>query len=240
MLKAESIVLAKTPLGEADELIACFTKEHGKMLFRARGVRKGKAKHNGSLQELNMLDAYYVPSKGGALITDTTLHEAFSRIKSSPEKIEAARAVTKVILTFPTEFPDMVLWWQFVDYLSVLETSETGSFKLAPSYFLLSMLKLHGTQPEFGKCILCGGDVSGGMKCFFSIKSGGIVGEECEKREDDLISLVGPERATLQTWNSLTLRDVLQQEFLPDTEHDVIQLVERYSAWHLGEHTSVR
>lgn len=240
MEKVEGIVLAKTPLGEADELIACFTKEHGKMYFRARGVRKGKAKHSGALQELNMLDIYFVQSKSGPLITDTTLHEPYSKLKSSPEKINAAQNVVKVVLTFPSEFPDMVLWWQLVDYLSVLETTDKGAFSLAPSYFLLSMLKLHGAQPEFDKCVLCGVEVSGGSQCFFSVRSGGIVGEECAQKEEDLISIVGPERATLMTWKSLTLRDTLQQEFLPETERDVSELIERYCAWHLGEHTSVR
>lgn len=210
------------------------------MYFRARGVRKGKAKHSGALQELNMLDVFFVPSKSGPLITDTTLQESYSNIKSSPEKIEAARAVTRVILTFPTDFEDMVLWWQLIDYLSVLETTEKGSFSLAPSYFLLAMLKMHGTQPEFERCVLCGTEIIGGSQCFFSVRNGGVVGEECKKREDDLISLIGPERATLVTWKSLALRDVLEQEFLAETERDVMNIVEKYCAWHLGEHMSVR
>jgi len=241
MEKVEAIVLAKTPLGEADELIACYTKERGKLFFRARGVRKGRAKHAGVLQELNHVHIYFVEAKGGPLITETTLLESFGGIKSSVEKTAAAQTVSGTLVgVFPSEFPDMVLWWQLHDYLLSLEscTGDKGAMEVAPAFFLLSMLKMHGTQPEFEKCVMCGADLFAKDHYLFSLAHGGVVDGVCGEKDEEAFILQPPARAALITWNSLSFRDVLEQELSQETRTQMVALIDHFAKWHLGEKAS--
>lgn len=54
--KYTGIILKKHPLGEADELLTIFTREHGKIRAKAPGARKIKSRLAGSLQSLNEIE----------------------------------------------------------------------------------------------------------------------------------------------------------------------------------------
>ncbi|HEY4511180.1 MAG TPA: DNA repair protein RecO C-terminal domain-containing protein, partial [Candidatus Paceibacterota bacterium] len=202
-----------------------------------------RAKHAGALRELNRLDVYYVEAKGGPLVTDTALHESFSSIKSSEKKLDAARAVSMTLAgAFPKDFPDMVLWWQLNDYLSVLERQEGEHDALyaAPAYFLLSMLKMHGTAPELSHCVVCGREVGDLDEYVFSLENGGIIEKGCIRSEEHIIDISPLARGLLRTWRTLSLAEVMEQELSKETRDEVVELVECFSRWHLGERAVAR
>ncbi len=243
MEQVEAIVLSRRPHGEADGIITCFTRQQGKVEFRARGIRKSTAKHAAPLAELNLLDLYYVEAHGKPLITETVLRNPFSAIKESSEKLEAARAITNTLFrALPTEFPDMVLWWQLSNYLSTLERyAEAGSAtRIAPAYFLFSFLTVHGTSPELRTCAVCGADLVAADSYWFSPEHGGVVERSCRTQGEQGITITPVVRALLLTWRTLPLQEVLTQELTAETADDALRLVDYFAKWHLGERASVR
>lgn len=52
-----ALVLKKTAIGEADRNFLLFTKEMGKIMARAVGVRKLKSRKGGNLELFNLVNA---------------------------------------------------------------------------------------------------------------------------------------------------------------------------------------
>lgn len=238
MHKAEAIILQKQPFSEADELVLCYTKDQGKMLFRARGVRKSGAKHAGALRQCNRTDVYYVEGKRGPIATDTTLQESYAGIRASEQKLAATQKTCEALARImPPSFTDMVLWWQLGEYLQVLNDfeGEDGQIAIAPTFFMFTFLRLHGTRMEVERCTRCEESFENEDVFYLSPEHGGLVHLSCIDEGAKVIELSPVGRALLRNWATLSLQQVLAQEVSEEVREEVVRGVEHFSAWHLGE-----
>jgi DNA repair protein RecO (recombination protein O) len=73
--KVEGIVIKRINIGEADKLITFFTKQKGKVVCLAKGIRKIFSKRAPSLELFNQVSMYVVKGKSLDLIAEVkTLH----------------------------------------------------------------------------------------------------------------------------------------------------------------------
>ncbi len=231
----EALILEKRSVGEADEILICYTKERGKIQIRARGVKKPSAKLGGSLQEFNWLKVYFVEGKSRPIVTDVALIESFSAIKASLGKLSSVQTVVKSLIDIlPESGPDQLLWWQLTEYLKILEDSrgEDSAIKLAPVFFIYKMLNLHGFRPELNHCVGCRLAPVKGNKILFSTAAGGLLGQECFKLDPTAFGLSSEVLNVLKNWQKLTFKQFLSQPTSYPAE--IIKLVENFSHWHLG------
>ena len=150
MKKVEAVVLKKTPLYEADEIVSLYSKEGGRVEFKARGIKKSSAKHSGTLQTFNLLNVWFVEGRGMPVVTDTQLRESFAKTRASLAKTKALRKVLNIVSdSTPRGGTDYILWQQLVNYMSHLEEAEDSEdlLSMAPVFFTYKMLSSHGFRP---------------------------------------------------------------------------------------------
>jgi len=77
------IVLKRTSTGEADRVITLFTREYGKLVCIAKGVRKTSSSRTSSLEPGCETKLYLVKTASLPIVTQTQLLENFSGAKNS-------------------------------------------------------------------------------------------------------------------------------------------------------------
>lgn len=244
MKKIEAILLKKLPVGEADELIYCYSKERGKVRLRARGVKKPAAKLAGSLQNFNWLEIYFVEGKNLPIITDTAGKQSFPLLKKSLEKMTAARIVADILVKFlPAGSPDYVLWWQLVDYFNILEkhSGQERMVRLAPTLFVYKMLSLHGFHPELDECLACHkvvelqqNDSEEQEDVLFSTILGGLLHKKCSRTDHSALIVSNVALAVIRSWRSQSFEQVMISNVPEKVRLELTKIVERFSNWHLG------
>jgi len=244
MQRIEAILLKKTPLAEADELIYCFSKERGKLHLRAKGIKKPAAKLAGSLQCFNWLEIYFVEGKNLPIITDTTGKQSFPLLKQSLEKIRAAGIVANTLVRIlPTGSPDYVLWWQLVDYFNSLQNhaGREREVRLAPVFFVYKMLSLHGFRPELDNCLACHQVIEVQKKydkcqeeVLFSIILGGLLHEKCLRADHNALIVSQEALAVIRSWRVQSFEQVMASNIPKKVRLELTKIVEDFSRWHLG------
>ena len=80
LYKVRGIIIKKTNLGDTDRLITVYSKDFGKILVKAKSIRKNQAKLKGHLELFLYSHLMIAPGKGFDIITGAETIEPFSRL----------------------------------------------------------------------------------------------------------------------------------------------------------------
>lgn len=83
IIKAQGYVLKKKDLPYKDQVVTVFTKEFGKLVLIAKGVRSAKSKRASHLQTGSLIVLEYLEKTGLSLLTQTSLLSGFSEIRNN-------------------------------------------------------------------------------------------------------------------------------------------------------------
>jgi len=234
MKRAEAIILSKHPLREADEILVCLTREHGKKEFRAVGVKKPAAKHAGALQRLNHLHLFYVEGARLPIVTDSHLISSFSNMRRRKEALQAAMAtLSSLERTLPLGFSDEPAWRQLIELLTSLDTEVLGGvlLPLSPFIFMYSLLCHHGMRPELDACVRCGRPVVNDDSISFSFSRGGIMHQSCLGDETYTAQLSPATVGVLKSWSSQSPARILGQELSQPVREEVSLFIDHFVVW---------
>lgn len=85
--RAESIILARRNIGEADKLLTIFTRFYGKKLVVARGIRKVTSKRGPYLELFSHTDVSLHPGKTFDIVTQVASIYPFMHLRRSLERV---------------------------------------------------------------------------------------------------------------------------------------------------------
>ena len=88
IIKTNCIVLKKKEMKEADLQVTLFSKEYGKIMATAYGIRKSKKRNIVSLNPLNKVEITLLEKNGYYVIKDVEIMKNFKNIPKSIEKLE--------------------------------------------------------------------------------------------------------------------------------------------------------
>ncbi|HSW88804.1 MAG TPA: DNA repair protein RecO [Candidatus Saccharimonadales bacterium] len=93
----EGIVIKRRNMGEADRVLTVFTKDHGKLQIKAKGVRKITSKRSSHIELLNF--ALLSLHKGNvmSILTEVQTIESFSDIKIDLKKVGIAYHICELV-----------------------------------------------------------------------------------------------------------------------------------------------
>jgi len=150
LYKTEGIILRKADLNETDRLFVIYSKEYGKMLLRAKGVRKNESKLRGYLELFNYNKFLIAKSKTIDIITNVEPIETFPNLRNNLEALAAAFYGSEIIdrLIVGPEKEERI--WQLIyRFFRALETKSTPTKKLIPLFEDKFLLFLgYGSQIE--------------------------------------------------------------------------------------------
>lgn len=146
---SRALVIGREETGEMDGVIHLFTEKYGKIIARARSVRKITSKSSAHLQLLQFVQVRFVASKkigGGFIIMDVLWDEDIPRIRAhaSHALLPVVRALDGILKESQTE-PQ--LW-------ALLETASKESYEATDVARV--MLRILGFDPEHAVCSICG------------------------------------------------------------------------------------
>ena len=85
-LRTEGIILARRNFGEADRILTIYTKDFGKVVALAKGVRRPRSRKGGHVELGNWCKVFIARGKNLDLLTEVELKKAFGIENFSPEK----------------------------------------------------------------------------------------------------------------------------------------------------------
>ncbi len=150
-MKVTGIVIKKQNKGECDQLLTVFTKEYGKVVFLAKGIRKESAKLAGHLGLLNMSETVFVRRRQFKIITSAAERENFSTLKKDATKVQSAKHIANLAdVCVLEEEKDEAVFNLAVGALDYLNRKEMNPFELKMflRYFEFKFLSLLGYEPE--------------------------------------------------------------------------------------------
>ena len=175
LVKTEGIVLRETKYGEHDKMLTVFTKDWGTVSVSARGVRCGKGRCTGA--GLFCYSRFVLfEGRNAYQLNECELIRSFHRI--SEDLLTMACGAYLCEITSGERLENESLMKLLLNALAMLEAKKPvwqvkGVFELRAAAEM-------GFSPSLFHCVHCGNDSS--LQCF-SFQAGGVVCDECGKRE---------------------------------------------------------
>lgn len=118
----QGIILSRLPAGEADATFSIYTRDYGKIIARAQGIKKEAAKLKGHLEILHLSEIQFVLGKNGARLIGASLINPWSAIAADFDKTVAAIRIAEAFdrNCFPND-RDESLWNTLLESFTLLE-----------------------------------------------------------------------------------------------------------------------
>lgn len=97
LYKTQGIIIKRVNLGEVDRLLTVYTKDFGKILVRAKAVRKSQSKLKGHLELFLQSHLLLAPGKNLDIITSAETIERFSYLHQRLPALAAAYYLSEII-----------------------------------------------------------------------------------------------------------------------------------------------
>lgn len=142
----EAIVLDKKESGDFDGLISLYTKDLGKVVARAKSVRKITSKLAGHLEPLNFVRVRLI-EKNGFQVVDALAPKQKKVIKASIENFSKSLALLQFIKEVSYELQPDLYFWQEIRKILSNDFDEKNIYR--------NLLKILGFNPKFADCNNC-------------------------------------------------------------------------------------
>ncbi len=96
LYKTQGIVIRKNNLNDLDRLLTIYTKDYGKILVKAKSVRKNQAKLKGHLELFLLTHLMIAPGKGFDIITGAETLENFSWLRKDLSSLAGAYYLSEI------------------------------------------------------------------------------------------------------------------------------------------------
>jgi DNA repair protein RecO (recombination protein O) len=171
-MNAEAIVLRTWPIREADQIVALFTREFGKMKGVAKAAAKSRRRFGGALEPMTHVRASFIEKPRQELVRLDYFEILRSPLSMAVDytRLSTLEFFAEVIdETQPDHDPNDAV---FRLLLSVLEAAEGGGVWMPVTYFALWITRLMGWLPELRHCMICHELLNGGPAYFHALSDG--------------------------------------------------------------------
>lgn len=97
LYKTQGIIIKRKNLGEFDRLLTVYTKEFGKILVKAKSVRKNQSKLRGHLELFLFTHLIIAPGKGFDIITGAETIDSFSYLHKNLPCLTATYYLSELV-----------------------------------------------------------------------------------------------------------------------------------------------
>jgi DNA repair protein RecO (recombination protein O) len=183
---SEALIIKRGDYREYDSRVVLYTKNFGKTVVVARGVKKFKSKLAGHIEPMSLIKAMILRGRafdylGGALVTSS-----FINLKNDLNGLYYAGAALALLDSqIKEDEPDVELynflayWLELIDEKCQIELDKNQG-ELLYNYFALQLLVILGYKPELYNCLDCHHKITPSAN-YFNLRQGGLVCENCFK-----------------------------------------------------------
>ena len=181
LYRVTALVLRHRDLGETDRILTLLTRERGKILAVAKGVRRPRSKLAAGAQLFCCSALQLAAGANLDIVTQCQVHWAFYNLRGDLTRLSYASYFADLADSFIEERDGSD---QLFDLLfAALSQAERGQrLELLARVFELRLLNALGYAPELGGCIRCGAEL-GEEWVGFSPALGGAICPRCAAAE---------------------------------------------------------
>lgn len=178
--RLEAIVLRHSDWGEADRLIALFSRQMGKLRAIAKGARRARSRKAGHLEPFTYVSLLLAKGRDIPIITQADTVEAFLPLKNDLLLTTYAAYTVELLDRFTIEGEENVALFRLIkDTLMRLAHAEPPSVVLR--FYELRLLDLAGFRPQLFQCVRCHAEIQA-QDQFFSFAEGGVLCPSCGQK----------------------------------------------------------
>jgi DNA repair protein RecO (recombination protein O) len=183
-MRTRAIVIKKQNTNEYDQLVTCYTEEHGKVLAIAKSILKKTSLQSMHLDVLNLVEFDLIDGRAWPIIASAQSEKTYLPIKNSIKKFAVAGFFLDVIdkVVFDNE-RDADVWSFLISSFSELEGAGEDDaldiFRKRQAEFL----NISGYAPKTDRCSIC--LTSDGLDCgidhewALNFDMGGLICRNC-------------------------------------------------------------
>lgn len=154
LYQATAIVLRERDYGEGHRVISLLTREHGKVLAVAKGVRRPQAKLAAALQHFTLAEMQLAIGRRFDVITQVRVQNAFYGLRTSIEAFAYASYFAEMFdELLPERQSHPAPFDLLVDGLTRLVSGETPDF--VGRYVEINLIAMLGYLPQLTHCAHC-------------------------------------------------------------------------------------
>jgi DNA repair protein RecO (recombination protein O) len=154
--QSDSIILKTYPLGEADRIVAFFSRDHGKLRGVANGARKMKNRFGASLEPLahSRLQFFEKENRDLVRIQSAELLDSPMKLFEDYDRAVCAGHLVELVDRFLPEKEPQDAVFRLVR-MTVRALEQGCAIEFAGCYFEVWMLRLAGVFPDLFVCSAC-------------------------------------------------------------------------------------
>ena len=181
--QSDSIILKTYPLGEADRIVAFFSRDHGKLRGVANGARRRKNRFGASLEPLALSRIHFQEQENRDLVRIQSADLLDSPMKLFQDydcAVCAARLIQLVDRFLPEHEPQDAVFRLVRVTVRALE--QGCPIEFAACYFEVWMLRLAGVFPDLFLCSVCTRNLEIGEERFLAPGLQAVICSDCDHR----------------------------------------------------------
>jgi DNA repair protein RecO (recombination protein O) len=154
--QSDSIILKTYPLGEADRIVAFFSRDHGKLRGVANGARKMKNRFGASLEPLahSRIQFFERENRDLVRIQSADLLDSPMKLFEDYDRAVCAGRLVELMDRFLPEHEPQETVFRLVR-MTVRALEQGCPIDFAACYFEVWMLRLAGVFPDLFTCSVC-------------------------------------------------------------------------------------
>jgi DNA repair protein RecO (recombination protein O) len=181
--QSDSIILKTYPLGEADRIVAFFSRDHGKLRGVANGARKMKNRFGASLEPLahSRIQFFEKENRDLVRIQSADLLDSPMKLFEDYDRAVCAGRLIELLDRFLPEKEPQDAVFRLVR-MTVRALEQGCSIEFAACYFEVWMLRLAGVFPDLFACSVCSKQLPLGDTRFLAPGLQAVICVECDHR----------------------------------------------------------
>lgn len=232
----DCVILKNINYKDSDKIFTVYSKDRGKFIATAKGVRKVSSKRSGNLDSLNHVSLKLSEAGNGYLyVSEAMLKNSFPVIKDDLELSIKGYYVAELIDKFiHGDHENEEVFNLLLRALTLLDTRKISS-DVAVNYFEINLMKYLGYAITFNKCASCEREFSGDWSNYMlNFGLGGLICGNCDARgliitKNDALYLNALDRGKiLNGYGNYDVTNGLIKTYIRDTLEDNLKTTRVY------------
>ncbi len=234
-----AILLRRIDFGDYDLVLTFFTLNTGKVSIIAKSAKKSAKRFSGILELFSALDIVFSSGrrKGLPILTEATLKQPFSKIRSNIKKTAYASYWAELINEWMENNQKQAqLYHLFFHALEGLDLDRISEETLS-ILFQMRFMTIAGLRPNLRFCCICQTEINhvGGKKIAFNLEKGGLVCATCASGMQRKQYLSKGMIKQLQWIESRDLDRASRIRFNHQALKEGLEFLEAFVPYHLGK-----
>ncbi|MCS7250752.1 MAG: DNA repair protein RecO [candidate division WOR-3 bacterium] len=237
--KATGFILLRKNFRSTSKIIDFYSKEYGRLLLLAKGIRDGKNYLNGSLEPLNCCEIIFYKKENQTIyfVKDAFLLYNFPLIIKEYKKYSQIFDLNRFLsFILPLEEKNEEVFRLYLLTLFFINFLPYDKIRNIILSFYLKTIALIGFQPSLLACLKCEKKLFQKKDVFFDTKKGGILCSNCQKESKNSFLIDKKILENLWHLSFIPYSKLLDYQIFPETE----KIIKIYLNYHLTDSLTLR